>query len=216
MPQLYANLTKNVSIPNVNGGTLWADTINKRFYLFGGEFQGDQPPPALFTLWSFDTLNLVWESFGQPTQTIINGVSYGAGVSVSERGEGYYYGGWMSSNSISGWGSRPAVATSTLIRYDMDSNSWTNSTGPADEMGRAEGSMVFLPISDGGMLVYLGGVRDMWRNGTVVGQPMDEILLYDVLSSKWYTQRAGGTVPHMRRRFCMGAAWAKDQSSYNM
>ncbi|KAK3322153.1 hypothetical protein B0H66DRAFT_192462 [Apodospora peruviana] len=210
MPQLYANLTKNASIPSVSGGTLWADTVNKRFYLFGGEYeQQQQAPSSQFTLWSFNTLSQEWESFGQPAQTVINGVSYGAGVSVSERGEGYYYGGWMSMANDS-------VATSTLIRYDMDANAWTNSTGP-DSVRRAEGAMVFLPIGDGGMLVYFGGVQQPSTNGSsVVGQPMEQVFLYDVLSSKWYVQNATGTVPQMRRRFCAGAAWAADQSSYNI
>ena len=216
MPQIYGNLSKNDSIPSVSGGTLWADDVNKRFYLFGGEYY-QQPPPASFTLWSYDVLNNVWESFGSPRETSIRPLSYGAGLSISERGEGYYYGGWMSNSSIADW-SGPPAASSSMIKYDMDSNSWTNITGP-DNTKRAEGVMVFIPIGDGGMLVYFGGVQEIRdSNGTneVVGQPMDEIFLYDVLSSKWYTQPATGTVPSMRRRFCAGATWAPDQSSYNM
>ncbi|KAK1750750.1 autophagy-related protein 3 [Echria macrotheca] len=213
MPQLYANLTKNSSIPSVNGGALWADDVNKRFYLFGGEYNG-QPPPPYITLWSYDVLNNDWYSFGTPTQAGINGVSYGAGVGVSERGEGYYYGGWMSNNTVSDWNGSP-VATSAMVKYDMDSNSWSNNTGP-DGVRRAEGSMVFIPIGDGGMLVYFGGIQDRYGNGTVEGQPMEQIFLYDVLSSKWYTQNATGDVPEMRARFCAGATWAADQSSYNI
>ncbi|KAK0630774.1 hypothetical protein B0T17DRAFT_590186 [Bombardia bombarda] len=213
MPELYANLSKNSSVPSVNGGTLWTDNVNKRFYLFGGEYY-QQPPPPYFTLWSFDALSGSWDSLGQPAQAIINGVSYGAGVSISERGEGYYYGGWMSNNSIPGW-SGPAVATSALVKYDMDTNAWTNSTGP-DSTRRAEGAMVYIPISDGGMLVYFGGVQDRFVNGTVTGQPMEQIYVYDILSSRWYVQNATGAVPQMRRRFCAGATWAADQSSYNI
>jgi hypothetical protein len=213
MPQLYTNLTKNNSIPDVSGGILWADNVNKRFYLFGGEYY-QEPPPTYFNLWSFDTLENQWDSFGSPQQTSINSVSFGAGVAISERGEGYYYGGWMSNNSMFGWAG-PPIATSTLIKYNMDSNSWTNNTGP-DNVRRAEGAMVYIPAGDGGMLVYFGGVTDPYLNGTVVGQPMDSILIYDVVSSKWYTQRATGVIPGMRRRFCAGVTWAPDQSSYNM
>jgi len=213
MPQLYANLTKNSSIPSVNGGALWADDVNKRLYLFGGEYH-QQPPPPVFTLWSFDVLGNEWVSFGTPAETGINGVSYGAGISVPERGEAYYYGGWMSGNSVPGWDG-PAVATSRLVKYSMDTNVWANITGP-DNVRRAEGVMLFLPIGDGGMLVYFGGIQDRYANGTVSGQPMEQIFLYDVLSSKWYIQNATGDVPDMRARFCAGATWASDQSSYNM
>ncbi|KAK4169492.1 autophagy-related protein 3 [Cladorrhinum sp. PSN259] len=213
MPQLYANLTKNSTIPSVSGGILWSDNINKRFYLFGGDYY-QQPPPPQFVLWSYDVINGEWVSFGSPTQASIQSVSYGAGATIVERGEGYYYGGFKSKASIGGWTSAP-VAAAGMVKYSMDSNSWTNDTGP-DSVGRAEGAMVFLPISDGGMLVYFGGTQDVKGNGTVVGQPMDQILLYDVLSSKWYTQNATGQVPQMRRRFCAGATWAHDRSSYNI
>jgi hypothetical protein len=213
MPQLYANLSKNATIPSVSGGTLWADNLNKRFYLFGGEYY-QQPPAQQYTLWSYDTIYNYWESFGSPEQDGIGAVSYGAGVSVSETGEGYYYGGWKSNNTVPGW-TGPPLAQSSLVKYSMDSNSWSTDTGP-DSVGRAEGAMVFLPVGDGGMLVYFGGVQDPYKNGTWTAQPMETIFLFDVLSSKWYTQNATGTTPPMRRRFCAGATWAVDQSSYNM
>ncbi|KAK4237907.1 autophagy-related protein 3 [Achaetomium macrosporum] len=213
MPQLYANLTKNSTIPSVSGGTLWADNVNKRFYLFGGEHY-QQPPSAQFTLWSYDAIYDSWESFGSPAQDDIAAVSWGAGVSVPETGEGYYYGGWKSNNTVPGWRG-PPLAVSDLVKYNMDANSWSIATGP-DSLGRAEGAMVFIPVGDGGMLVYFGGVQDPHGNGTWAGQPMEDIFLYDVLSSKWYTQNASGQIPPMRRRFCAGATWALDQSSYNI
>lgn len=40
--------------------------------------------------------------------------------------------------------------------------------------------------------------------------------MYDVQSSKWYTQTATGNIPGPRRQFCAGVTWADDQSSYNM
>jgi hypothetical protein len=214
MPQLYANLSKNSTVPNVHGGTLWADEVNKRIYLFGGEYYIDPPTP--YNLFSYDILGNHWDSLGPPKSASIQSVSYGAGVSVSSRGEGYYYGGWLSNTSVPNWGSNAPIATGGLIKYSMDTNTWSNNSGPADGIRRAEGIMNYIPASDGGLLVYLGGIQDLWGNGSYVGQPMNEILLYDVLSSKWYVQTATGDIPNMRRRFCGGVTWAMDQSSYNM
>ncbi|EPE04906.1 cell wall anchored protein [Ophiostoma piceae UAMH 11346] len=213
MPQIYANLSKNSSIPDVNGGYLWADETNKYIYLFGGEYF-QTPPPSSFLLYAYDIINNFWISLGPPQQASISPVSYGAGTSVSERGEGYYYGGWLSNNSVSGW-SGASRATTGLIKYDMDTKAWSNNTGP-DAVRRAEGSMVFIPAGDGGMLVYLGGITDLYGNDTISGQGLDTVFLYDVLSSKWYTQTASGTIPGDRRRFCAGATWAPDYSSYNI
>ena len=97
----------------------------------------------------------------------------------------------------------------------MDTNSWTKLAGP-DDIKRAEGVMTFIPASDRGMLVYFGGLQDPGDNGTMVPQPMDQVFLYDIISNKWHIQEANGIVPEYRKRFCAGAVWAKDRSSYNM
>ncbi len=210
MPKLN-ELSKNASIPDVSGGILWSDDINKRFYLFGGDYNGVSPD--IFNLFSYDVINNYWVSFGQPSSPISR-VSWGAGVGVSDRGEGYYYGGWMSNASVPGWTGDP-IAKSNMIKYDMDTNVWTNSSGP-DTTPRAEGVMVYLPASDGGMLIYFGGITTPYGNSTMVGMPMATILVYDIAGSRWYTQTATGDIPGMRRRFCAGATWAQDQSSYNV
>ncbi|KAF4970117.1 hypothetical protein FSARC_2786 [Fusarium sarcochroum] len=212
MPQPYANLSKNSTVPDVSGGVFWPDTINKMIYLFGGEFNGVTPWD--FDLYAYDIINDEWDNMGVSRTDDIVGLSYGAGVSIPERGEAYYYGGWMNNATDSDWGDAPQVATSYLLRYDMDTNNWSNDTGP-DNTGRAEGVMVYIPAGDGGMLVYFGGIRST-DDGSWEGQPMEQIILYDVLSGKSYKQNATGDVPESRRRFCAGATWAEDQSSYNI
>jgi hypothetical protein len=211
VPQLHANVSKNASIPDVSGGILWPDEANKRFYLYGGDYSGITPNAP--DLLSYDILNDNWDNFGPPGQSI-GSVSWGGGVGISDLGEGYVLGGWLSNNSMPGWqGGRQA--TSTLIKFDMDSGTWTNNTGP-DTMPRAEGVMVYLPASDSGLLVYFGGIAMPYNNDTMVDSPMSMVHVYDIKSSKWYAQTAAGDVPLSRRRFCAGAAWAPDQSSYNM
>jgi Kelch motif len=123
-------------------------------------------------------------------------------------------GGWLNNETVAGWGA-PPLATANLIKYDMETNSWTNNTGP-DLTGRAEGVLSYIPASDAGLLIYFGGGSTPGNNETLVGVPMNIINIYDIASSKWYTQQAGGQVPEMRRRFCAGATWAKDQSSYQI
>lgn len=161
MPAPYANFTKNSSVPDVAGGVLWADEVNKIFYLYGGEFSG---VPQSFQLWGYDTILNQWNLSTTPT-TDVQRVSYGAGVAVSQRAEGYYYGGYLNNMTNPGWtGSQ--VTTSNLVKYDMNDNSWTNNTGP-DAVGRAEGVLVFVPASASGLLIYFGGVTDPFENGTV-------------------------------------------------
>lgn len=211
VPQLYANLSKNSSIPDVSGGILWADDVNKRFYLYGGDYSGISPNSP--DLLSYDILYNQWEYFGAPNMPI-QSVSWGGGVGISDLGQGYVLGGWLSNNSVPDW-SGASFATSTLIKYDMNEGAWTNNTGP-DSTPRAEGVMVYIPASYSGLLVYFGGVTVENSNGTMLPAPMSTIHVYDIQSSKWYTQTAVGDVPLARRRFCAGAAWAPDYSSYNI
>jgi hypothetical protein len=213
MPQLYSNGSKNASIRSVSGGLLWPDDVNKRFYLWGGEYTGGMTPdrPSLL---SYDAIYNKWDSFGEPDMPL-NAVSWGAGVGISDLGQVYQLGGWLSNNSVPGWAGDP-FATSTLIKYQMDQQGGvTNNTGPTGT-GRAEGVMVYLPASGSGLLVYFGGVITPYGNSTIEPSPMTLIWIYDIASGKWYSQDASGDVPADRRRFCAGAAWAPDQSSYNM
>lgn len=213
MPQQYANLTKGSSVPSVSGGILWADEVNKVFHLFGGEYQSS---PEDFTFWTYDTVLDQWNETNdyQSNVNSIQRVSFGAGTVAQELGLGFYYGGWLSNQSVPGW-TGPPMATSHLIRYDMTRGDLNNSTGP-DDIGRAEGVMLYLPASDGGLLVYFGGIEDPYANGSFIGANMSTIHIFDIASSKWYTQSAVGEVPDARRRFCAGATWADDYSSYNI
>ena len=165
MPAQYANLTKNATVPSVSGGILWADEVNKCFYLFGGEYQGN---PSDFSFWTYDTVLNQWnETEYTSNVNDIQRVAYGAGTHIPELGFGYYSGGGINEQTTPGWDG-PPIATSNLVRYDYTAGTLNNNTGP-DSVGRAEGQMVYLPASDGGLLVYFGGVEDPYRNGTFVG-----------------------------------------------
>ncbi|OCK82337.1 hypothetical protein K432DRAFT_472509 [Lepidopterella palustris CBS 459.81] len=194
MPQEYDNLTKGSNVPSVQGGVLWADPVNKLFYLYGGEYY--QTSPDSFTLWSYDVVYNTWNATSSNNAQILR-TSFGAGVADEANGMGYYYGGWLSNASVPAWGAAP-MPTSNLIIYDMIKNYWTNNTGP-DSIPRAEGVMVYLPVSDGGMLVYFGGLQFPYGPGNYTA-----------------AGTATGNVPDMRRRFCAGATWAQDRSSYNI
>ncbi|KAH6662118.1 hypothetical protein B0J14DRAFT_571231 [Halenospora varia] len=215
-PPLVANLSKNSSVPSVSGGQLWPDAVNKKFYLFGGEVSLAPSAPNLF---SYDILNDQWESLGSPDKNI-QSVSWAASVGVSTLGQGYSLGGYLNNATVPNWGSNQ-FATSQLIRYDMDARTWTNSSGPdgINGPGTAEGAMVYVPASNGGMLVHFGGVL-VQANGTTSAKPMSTIHIYDIKSSIWYKQTAtgptAGGIPADRRKFCADAAWSADKSSYNI
>ncbi|GKU21743.1 unnamed protein product [Fusarium langsethiae] len=174
-PDLNITLSKNDSIPSVNGGMLWGDQVNKRFYVYGGEWnEGFAQEP--YSLLSYDIIYDKWDDFGSPDIAPPPKIaSYGAGVGVSETGMGYYLGGWVSKASMSGW-SGERTMTSNFYTYSYDSGDFKQAASP-DKYPRAEGGMVSIPAGDSlGMLVYLGGIVDPYENGTEAPQPFGEVL----------------------------------------
>ncbi|QPC78098.1 hypothetical protein HYE68_008850 [Fusarium pseudograminearum] len=231
MPQLHANLSKNASIPSVHGGALWADDINYRLFLFGGEFYDDSLGTS--SLMSYDIWYDRWDDFGPPSAGISR-VSYGASTTVKEREKGKAKNEThflatciltsilyqvllrrLSLQLFRAWMDR-STACSTGFDSLQDGHQFMDQACRARRHQRAEGVMTFIPASDRGMLVYFGGLQDPGDNGTMVPQPMDQIFLYDIISNKWHVQDANGTIPEYRTRFCAGAVWAKDRSSYNI
>jgi hypothetical protein len=87
----------------------------------------------------------------------------GAGATAQDKGRGYYYGGWLSSRSVPGYQS--STPLKNMLVYDMVTNSFRNQTGP-DDTPRAEGVMLYLPVGDGGILVYFGGIQFPYGNET--------------------------------------------------
>jgi hypothetical protein len=162
MPKQYANLTKNSSIPDVAGGVLWQDEVNKVFWLYGGEFS---EAPSSFELWGYDVIMNQWNKTSA-SNSQIQRVSYGAGVASSKAGTGFYYGGYLNNLTNPSW-TGPPVATSSLLVFDMDTGIITNNTG-FNETGIAEGVMVYIPASSSGLLVYFGGVSYPYGNDTEV------------------------------------------------
>ncbi|KAH7316561.1 hypothetical protein B0I35DRAFT_451549 [Stachybotrys elegans] len=212
-PDLNISLSKNDSIPTVHGGVLWPDEVNKRFYVYGGEWYGGLAAEP-YHLLSYDIINNQWDDFGRPDVSpspLVAG--YGAGVGVSETGMGYYYGGWISNASMSGWTQTRAMSNN-FYSFDYDSGQFLQASSP-DQTPRAEGAMVWIPAGDSpGMLVYLGGIQNL--NGTSSPQPLDQVFVYDTNGDQWSTQEATGVIPQNRRQFCTDVAWAPDKSSFNI
>ena len=142
-PLEWANLSKPSYVPSLAGGTLLADTVNKYFYIYGGEYNWTTSPAAQFSLWYYDALYDQWHS--KTADPSIASVSFGASAVVDDRAWAYYYGGWLSNATVLGWTGNP-VAQPGMIKYDMIADEWQNYTF-YDGIPRAEGVMFYIPAS---------------------------------------------------------------------
>lgn len=87
MPVQFANLTKNATVPDVSGGILWADEVNKVFWLYGGEFS---TAPVKLDIWGYDTILNQWNKSDAASKagSFVSRVAYGAGATLDRFG--YY------------------------------------------------------------------------------------------------------------------------------
>lgn len=153
----------------MSGGVLWPDTVNKYFYLFGGEYfsvdaaQGKDSQGV--DLWQFDTIYNNWTKIKpHSSQNLVKWPAFGAGT-IHEDGLGYYYGGYFTNKSTSGWSGGRRMLNS-LLMFNLSSTVWTNTTR-SDKIARAEGVLQYIPASSRGMLVYFGGVETNPSTGQV-------------------------------------------------
>ncbi|RVD80429.1 uncharacterized protein DFL_008326 [Arthrobotrys flagrans] len=192
-PSFITNILrkKPSEVPSLEGGTLWADTVNKRLFLYGGQFTTS--PPSPFNMWSYDAIYDTWAAINQSRDSsgIPVGVARlynGASAVVEASGMAYYFGGWISSDSEYAYeGKEVAVADGIDIGR------------------RAEGVMLYVPLGDSGILVAFGGIR-MDEDGRKSAVPMSEITIYNIASRQWFVQKATGDIPESRRLFCAGVA----------
>lgn len=151
---------------------LWPDTVNKLFYLFGGEYEAGKVQ-AFNNLWFFDTIYNSWNKT-QPhgTQAQVSWPFLGSSA-ITDEGVAYYYGGYLGNGSVEGWQGDHMMLTS-LLSYDMKTGAWGNQS--FDQTRRAEGTLQYLPASDRGMLVYMGGLETSSSGAVSYVSPSNNIL----------------------------------------
>lgn len=95
--------------------------------------------------------------------SVTHHVTNGAGVSVPSENLGFYFSGMRGSTGelLEGGNGSTYTTTPSLITVNMTAmrnESWQNVSLPANVPGRANAEIVWLPVSDSGILVVIGGV----------------------------------------------------------
>ncbi|KIW42040.1 uncharacterized protein PV06_05627 [Exophiala oligosperma] len=228
--------------PNYVDGTMFAN--NDELYLYGGlgPLTDSSTPQAADTILGYEAYqygpNRAGWSPGFYQGTLPDGVTRyitnGAGVSVPSENLGFYFSGMRSPD----WGpiyyedSSANQTANTLIEVDMSvmrDEKWTNTTLPDNIQPRANAELVWIPVSEKGVLVAIGGVtapEEIWPVGLNSSQTseseaqspgfMTTLPVYDVDGQKWYLQNTTGDAPGQLTEFCSVVAAANDSSSFNV
>ncbi|KXT18838.1 hypothetical protein AC579_8205 [Pseudocercospora musae] len=230
--------------PKVSLGTLW--NSHESLYLYGGQFQWKPAEsPTAFSLWEYSISNDQWvehsnpetsegvsaPSTGQPVQR----AAEGAAANVPSLGRGFYFGGHLDGYTTEGWSQSIArVYLQSLLEYTFPGEPNTQVTSLSNKQNagsdgvyrnitqgglqaeagftqRADGLLIYVPgFGEQGILLALaGGTNETFTQ-------MNNINVYDIAKSSWYTQTTSGPIPDYRVNPCAVIAAAPDGSSYNI
>ena len=170
-------------------------------------------------------------------------VSGGAAVSAPSENLGFYFGGLRAASfgpiyqspSRANASLNADVDSRTLIKLDMTSatgatEKWTNETLPPTVPGRASAELVWVPISDKGILVAIGGVTSPYyasinqTNSAAVNALSKEqsvkflsnVSVYDIASKTWYEQETSNAPTTPLAQGCTVLASSDDGSTHNI
>jgi hypothetical protein len=236
--------TNNISANFIDGAMFVNDD---EFILYGGltrQTDSSQGPPAANLVLGYeqDQYGLGQAVNWQPgflekdlTDGVTRYITDGGAVSAPSENLGFYFSGVHGQN----WGAiedddqSANVTANTLITVNMSTmrnETWSNNTLPGNIPGRINAELVWIPVSQSGVLIAIGGVlySDAMTSGIGLTTTqaaasnqtspsfMQTVPVYDIANNKWYMQQTSGDIPPQLTLFCSVMAAAADNSSYNI
>ncbi|KAL2823247.1 hypothetical protein BDW59DRAFT_148895 [Aspergillus cavernicola] len=226
--------------PTYQDGVMFAN--DNMFYLYGGLTEptaAHDDPPAdtvlAYELYQYGADSNLWRPgfLSTDLDNITRYVTNGAGVSSPSENLGFYISGMRAPNWGPIWGNNSATNLSQhMIQVDMaDMNNpvWSNLTIPNYVPARANAEAIWVPVSESGAVVLIGGVinpESFFYDGLSDNQTaeservspgfMQTISVYDIAGETWYIQNTTGDIPPQLTQFCSVYASASDGSSHNI
>jgi hypothetical protein len=169
-------------------------------------------------------------------------VTAGGAVSVPSEKKAFYFSGMRSPKSglifstSANTTTNPTVVSQTLISVDMTvqrGEKWANQTLQSSVPGRSNPELVWVPVSQQGLLVAIGGsiIPEWAYDGRILNasqQALDRatnpglmktVSIYDVASGSWYSQDTTGDIPGQTAGLtqgCSTVASLQDGSSHHI
>jgi hypothetical protein len=227
--------------PQVSRGALFAGPPeDDRIWLYGGttiwwntSFPDFQiPTTAVYSLWSFDTVSLLWDQYDVTSESPMR-PSNGLAAEAPNLGLAFYFNGEVDSGSsieTQPLGNYAKAFLEGMVVINSTSQTAVNvSTAAAvGNLARTRGVAEYIPdIGGSGILVLTGGTlkpSTAWdEQEMTMFARMDNITIFDIGSymrnnseQLWYAQNATGDIPEPRAHFCSLMVSAPDNSSHNI
>ena len=174
---------------------------------------------------------------GPELDHVLNGVdnyiTAGASVSIPSEKLAFYFSGLRSGDDgpLQPYGGEFNVSNA-MVKVDMTvpgNAVWSKLSLDSTVPGRADAQLVWIPVSQQGILLAIGGVVHPaslydWSLGAVEEAEnvergpgfMTTIAVYDIANNQWYNQETSGTQPAPLAGFCSVVAHEADTSSFDV
>lgn len=109
-------------------------------------------------MWALSSPDSSWSKLPPPGGAVVAGARSGGVASSADLGLGFFAGGFVSNltdSQFQNWTNDEIYGLNTLLTYDMEQNSFTNTTTPFNPF--MLNSMVYVPVGPKGILLSLGG-----------------------------------------------------------
>lgn len=109
-------------------------------------------------LWALEPVNRTWSKLPPPAGDAVAGARSGGSAFSVDLGLGFYAGGMfdnLTDSRFANWTNSEIYVLNTLLTYDMEENSFTNTTTPFDPF--VLNSLVYVPVGPKGILLSLSG-----------------------------------------------------------
>ncbi|KAN0087300.1 hypothetical protein V8E54_000988 [Elaphomyces granulatus] len=246
LTSLFKPMLKPTTSNFIDGAMFVSD---EKLILYGGLDRladNGQGPPAANLILEYEqhhglknNINgLPWPSFIQTSlpDGLTRYVTSGGAVSIPSENFRFYFSGVRGQNwgVITDDGQSANVTANTLITVGVNvptvsHETWSNETLSESVPGRINAELVWIPVSQLGVLIAIGGVLysdALTRVNLTATQAaasnktsptfMQTVPVYDIANRTWYMQQTSGDIPPQLTLFCSVVAAAVDNSSYNI
>ncbi|OQD92534.1 hypothetical protein PENSOL_c040G01094 [Penicillium solitum] len=226
--------------PNYVNGAMFAN--DNELYLYGGMHPNSNSSslPAAnqvlsYAAYQYGPHRSLWKPGWKQeylSTNVTRFITNGAAASAPRENLGFYFSGmraadWGEFNFDQLQSNQTADTLITLDMSQMSDGSWTNTTLPSYVPARSSAELVWVPVSESGVLVAIGGVVEpiqfLKSTSTRTEESkrisptfMETVSVFDVGSRTWYLQNTTGDIPPQLTEFCSVLASAADGSSHNI
>ncbi|RAK80039.1 uncharacterized protein BO72DRAFT_27003 [Aspergillus fijiensis CBS 313.89] len=202
----------DAQIPVLKDQALWSSRDNSSLFLYGGRRASNISLDE--KVWKYEVQGGKWEV--QETSAVPVRYDGGVNVNVPELQSAYWLGGYQDSSTTTAITDSRRMYATSMVEFNTTTGEIAEIESPVTPV--QDGALVYIPVGEKGLLVFLGGETPSMVNGTNATMAVNSwnyVQVYDIASGSWYNQSTSGSVAS-RTQFCATVQHDLSSASYQI